>query len=143
LGNLGRGVVTVLTTEVVVGLTVVVGRGTLLSGIVGGTVFNLSGAVVGASVVLESAAFLVRGLIGGTGVVTVLGFVVVGSAAFFVRGLADGGGLGLDGEAWCAWAAPAATSPPLRRARANAAARTGRRFDISGPYAFGPNARAM
>jgi hypothetical protein len=99
-------VVTVLTTEVVVGRTAVVGRGALLSGIVGG------------SVVLESAAF-------------------------FVRGLADGGGLGLDGEAWCAWAAPAATSPPLRRASANEAARTGRRFDISGPYAFGPNARAM
>jgi hypothetical protein len=122
-------VVTVLTTEVVVGRTAIVGRVTALApNVVGGAVFNLSGAVVGASVVLESAAFLVRGLIGGTGVVTVLGFVVVGSAAFFVRGLADGGGLGLDGEAWCAWAAPAATSPPLRRARANAAARTVRLF---------------
>jgi hypothetical protein len=137
------GVVTVLTTEVVVGRKAVVGRGTLLSGIVDGTVVNFRGAVVGASVVLESAAFFVRGLIGGFGVVTVLGFVVVGRAAFFVRGLADGGGLGLDGEARCAWAAPAATSPPLRRASANEAARTGRRFDISRPYAFGPNARAM
>ena len=141
-GSVSTGVVTVLTTEVVVGRTAVVGRGAVLSGIVDGTVVNLSGAVVGTSVVLESAAFLVRGS-GGFGVVTVFGFVVVGSAAFFVRGLADGGGLGLDGDAWCAWAAPAATSPPLRRASANAAARTGRRFDISRPYAFGPNARAM
>jgi hypothetical protein len=118
----------VLTTDVVVGRTAVVGRGALLSGIVDGTVVNFRGAVVGVSVVLESAAFLVRGLIVGTGVVTVLGFVVVVSAAFLVRGLADGGGLGLEGEAWCAWAAPAATSPPLRRASANAAARTGRRL---------------
>jgi hypothetical protein len=126
-GSDGMGVVTVLTTDVVVGFTAVVGRGAVLSGIGGGAVFNLDGAVVGASVVLESAAFLVRGS-GGFGVVTVLGCVVVVSAAFLVCGFADGGVLTLDGEAWCAWAAPAATSPPLRRASANAAARTGRRF---------------
>ena len=36
-------------------------------------------------VVVASAAFLVRGLIVGTGVVMVRGWVVVGSAAFFVR----------------------------------------------------------
>ena len=84
---------------------------------------------VGTGVALGAfgAAFLTRGLMVGTGVVTVLGFVVVGSAAFLVRGLADGGVLTFDGDAECAWAAPAATSPPLRSASANAAARTGRR----------------
>ena len=86
---------------------------------------------VGTGVALGAfgAAFLTRGLMVGTGVVKVFGLVVVvGSAAFLVRGLADGGGLGLDGDAWCAWAAPAATTPPLSRASANAAARTGRRL---------------
>jgi hypothetical protein len=54
------------------------------SGVV--TVRGLVVAVFGATVV-GSAAFLVRGLIGGIGVVTVFGFVVVGSAAFLVRGV--------------------------------------------------------
>jgi hypothetical protein len=114
-----------------VGTRVVPVRGKAGLGVV--TVF---GAVVGGS-----AAFLVRGSC-GTGVVTVLGFVVVGSAAFFVRGFGVATVVGFDGDARCAWAAPAATSPPPRRARVIAAARTGRRFDISEAYAFGPNVRS-
>jgi len=122
-------VVTVLTTEVVVGRTAIVGRVTALApNVVGGAVFNLGGTVVGANVVLESAAFLVRGLIGGIGVVTVLGFVVVGSAAFLVRGFIDGWVVGLAGTARCACAAPVAAIPPARSARAKVAARTVRLF---------------
>ena len=61
MGNDGRGVVTVLTTEVVVARGRVVDRGRLLSGTEAGGVPNKRGAVVGTSVVNESAAFFVRG----------------------------------------------------------------------------------
>ena len=91
-------------------------------GNVGTAVVAVFGAVVGGS-----AAFFVRGSC-GFGVVTVFGAVVVGSAAFFVRGFGVATVVGLDGEARCAWAAPAATSPPPTRASVNVAARTGRRF---------------
>jgi hypothetical protein len=121
-------VVAVLTTEVVVGRTAIVGRVTALApNVVGGAVFNLGGTVVGANVVLESAAFLVRGSC-GFGVVTVFGVVVVGSAAFLVRGFIDGWVVGLAGTARCACAAPVAAIPPARSARAKVAARTVRLF---------------
>jgi len=99
LGNDGRGVVTVLTTEVVVARGEVVDGAIVLGRkVVGGAVLNERGAVVATSVVDASAAFLVRGAgeggvmalflvrgIVGFGVVTVFGAVVVGSAAFLTR----------------------------------------------------------
>lgn len=57
-GSDGIGVVTVFTTDVVVARTLgVVGLGALLSGIFGTGVVTVFGAVVGTSVVIESAAF--------------------------------------------------------------------------------------
>jgi hypothetical protein len=113
LGNDGRGVVTVLTNEVVVARGEVVDGAIVLGRkVVAVAVLNERGAVVGTSVVDESAAFLVRGTgegdvmalflvrgageggvmalflvrgIVGLGVVTVFGAVVVGSAAFLMR----------------------------------------------------------
>jgi len=64
------------------------GVGQRLMVLTGGSgVVTVRGLVVavGFVVAVGSAAFLVRGLIGGIGVVTVFGLVVVGSAAFFVR----------------------------------------------------------
>ena len=95
---------------------------------------------VGFVVAVGSAAFLVRGLMGGIGVVTVFGLVVVGSAAFLVRwqlaperqmGIVLGALVVVDrrGELYVsAPAEPDATIPPAIDARANAAAMMGRRF---------------
>ena len=104
MGNDGRGVVTVLTTEVVVARGEVVDGAIVLGRkVVGGAVLNERGAVVATSVVDASAAFLVRGA-GEGGVMALflvrgLIVVVVGSAAFFVRGGGDDTVVGLAGTA--------------------------------------------
>ena len=82
--------------------------------------------------------FLTRGLIVGTGVVTVRGAVVgAGSAAFFVRGTAGLGvvtglftGESVVGTGFEAWATPEAVMPPPIMVRATRAARAGRSFVI-------------